>query len=363
MQRPAPVLLSALSASVLSIAVQGQQAASTPYGTGCYEEAASFYELFSASAFDLGGTPGSETVINFFFTGAGYVGFPGAATWRTPQNALTLSDDSVQTVQLPFALPYPGGSTSIVGICSNGYLWLDSNTSADYTPTTSALLRQSPRFAPAWTDLNPSAGGTVYYDTDPTSGAVFVTYDAVFEYGGSTTSTFQVVLFPSGNIDLLYRDLTVVSHNTLVGWSPGGNAIDPGGIDISATTPIFTGLDRRALTISSTRPIEGSLLTVNVSNIPAGTTLGVLLLSGTQFLGGTSSPISGMSGCLLYVGVDDPWYFYPTGATHSVRFPNTIPAGVFTGQNIYMQAAALAPGVNTAGVASSNGLDLRVGVN
>ena len=45
-------------------------------------------------------------------------------------------------VTLPFSFAFPGGATTQVRMCSNGYLWLNgTNTTADFTPTVARSLR------------------------------------------------------------------------------------------------------------------------------------------------------------------------------------------------------------------------------
>src|SRR6185369_10155781 len=135
-----------------------------------------------------------------------------------------------QTIQtpLPFPFPRPGGVTNTVGLCSNGYLWLDnSSTGTSYTPTVAAFLTQGATFCAFWTDLNPFAGGQVYSDVSPAH-ALF-TWNNVPEYASvGNLNTLQVELFPSGRIVVRYQNLHLsATRNVLAGFSRGGTVPDP----------------------------------------------------------------------------------------------------------------------------------------
>jgi len=339
----------------------GNFALSTPYGSGCPEAAASFYETFSGGNFDLGGTATSERTISLISTGTGFVVVPGGQTWLPPQNTLAVSTNGVTIVTLPTPFPIPGRNpVSSIGVSADGYLWLGSSSSGDSTPSVAELLTGSlPRFAPLWTDMSPTAG-RVFFDSDPVTGTSYVTYDNVVSTSG-TPNTFQVQLEASGTAHFVYRDIGSTGP-ILTGYSPGGTARDPGPKDLSAVLPIVTAPDRFPLTIRSSRPVEGQILTVTVTEVPAGSGFGALIVSPTQVLGGSPSPVPGMPGCSLYVGLDDVVYFAPTAGTTTINFPQVLPTG-FAGMSFFAQGVVFAPGANAAGIISSNGLDLLLNPN
>lgn len=349
-------------------------ATAVPYGSGCgaVTNYASYYEEYAATGFDMGGTPGNEFAFNHTYAGTGYVVLPSGSAWFTPVNPdLGLNDDQVSAAQsLGFTLPLPGGGqTNDVWICSNGYIWLASNALADYTPSVNEFLTDSPRLAPLWTDLRPGSGGgsgTIHFDTDPTNGVAYVTFLAVDQYpGGGASTTMQVALYSSGNIEYRYGTETFSSlgtGNQLVGMTPGNGALDPGGTDISTSLPIFTQPDLVVadMSLSSGRPVEGTTINATIDNLPTSSIFGVLALSSGQVVPGIQ-PVPGLGSCVQLVASIDPVYFTPTGSTHVM--PLAIPSGAFTGQTIYAQAIVLAPGFNPASVASSNGIAWTIDVN
>jgi hypothetical protein len=75
-----------------------------------------------------------------------------------------MDDDASHTIQLPFNFPYYGGTKTHVKVSSNGYLTFsgDHNAYGDTDAIPSTALPND-MIAPYWTDLNPAAGGAIYY--------------------------------------------------------------------------------------------------------------------------------------------------------------------------------------------------------
>lgn len=345
-------------------------ARSIPFGDGCggVTNFATYYESFSAGAFDLGGSPGNETVLNNLNAGSGLVVLPGAPAWFTPTSPdLGLSDDAVSTAQpLGFTLNLPGGvSTTDVYICSNGFIWLQSGGSADYTPSASELVSQGPRICMLWQDLNPATGGTIHFDTDPANGVAYVTWLGVPAYNNAAaTVDMQCAIFSSGNFEMRYSNETISTSGTrtpFVGFTPGLGVMEPPVSDLSVL-PIFTQPDQFVpnLSLSSTRPVEGASMAITVDDIPSGTALGTVVLSPTQVFPGMQ-PFPGLGSCMQFVGLDNVSYFLPTGSTQVINV--TIPSTGYTGVSVFAQAVTLSPGVNPLGVATSNGLEWVIDAN
>lgn len=339
----------------------GNFANAAPYGTGCYDSFASFYETFAASTFDL-----SNSSRQMIFGGNGYVVLPGSNNWFTPTSAnLGLTDDSVSgALSLGFTLNYPGGSTTAVYASSNGYVWAQSNTNNGCcTGDPVTLLTLGARWCPLWNDLNPGAGGTVQFDQDLPNGAAYVTWTGVPEYGTSNPNTFQVAFFATGIVEMRWQTCSVTSHQVLTGWSPGANNRNPGSIDISAATSITTAPDQFGLLLAASgRPIVNTSINLVTSNVPASSGLGANILSFTQHNPGLDLSGIGMPGCRQYVGLDSTNVFLPSGGTGSVALnvPNN-PA--LSGLHVFSQSAAFVTGANALGVQSSNGLALTIGIN
>ncbi|GAB4146877.1 MAG: hypothetical protein Fur0037_14960 [Planctomycetota bacterium] len=336
------------------------------YGTGCYQSFASFYETFSG-AFDLGGSASAPNGITALRSGTNYVVNAAPGAWRAPASPdLGLTDDSVsQPLSMPFSFPYAGGSTNVIRMCSNGYVWLNgTSTTADYTPSASELVSQPARLCPYWMDLNPAAGGTTHYDVDPSGTAVYLTWLAVPEYGSSSSlNDVQCVLRSSGTFEFRWRSVASASHTILVGQSPGGGAALPPATDISVAMPFSFGADATGLGLSAgNRPVLGTTQHLSVDDIPPGSTLAFVFLGFTQHSSGIDLAPIGMPGCRQYCSLDASSALPVSGPSvpYSLPIPNQ---ASFAGLHVYAQAATLSAGFNSLGALSSNGIDLRLEAN
>jgi hypothetical protein len=351
-------------------------ATATPYGTGCYDKAVSFYENFVGSnTFDLGSATSVNSIQMIPNGNGGYTVVPGGTTWWTPVGAnLGLTDDS-QSAALPmsFSFPYPGGSTSSIIVASNGVIGLTAtgSTLSGY-PTPAVFMTQGARLAPLWTDLDPgpTGAGTIVFDDDSPNGVVYVTWTGVAVWEATPSSprflnTFQVAMHSNGLVEYRYQSCSAPATaglNTMTGFTPGGTARDPGNRDISATLPFTTSTDMNALALAaSARPVLGASINLVTTNC-ATASVGANILSFTQHNPGLPLAGLGMPGCQQYVGLDAVSLFFPSGGTGSNSFsiPNN-PA--YAGMHVFSQSAAFVTGLNPLGVISSNGVDLLANPN
>ncbi len=244
------------------------------------------------------------------------------------------------------------------GASSNGFVWAQSNTdNGCCTGDPTLFLSGAARWSPLWNDLNPAAGGTVVFDQDLVNGAAYLTYTNVVEYGTSNANTFQVAFFNSGIVELRFGSCSILSHQALTGWTPGGSR-DPGSIDISAQTSIMTQPDLNALAFtSSARPIGGNSINLVTTNVPLGSPFGAVLLG----FANPNLPLGGlgMPGCTQYSDGVVTLLYFPTGS--SVTTPFAVPN--YPGVTLQTQSAVYAPaaGATPLGAVASNGLTLLIG--
>jgi hypothetical protein len=169
---------------------------------------------------------------------------------------LALTDDSVAVgLPLGFSFPAPGGSAvTAISVSSNGFVWLGSNAdSGCCNGDANKLTTQMARIAPFWLDLNPSAGGAVWFNTFPAVGttpaSAVITWDQVPEFQGfGNPMTFQLQMFGDGSFVLLYDpNVAATNHTALVGLSQGISA-NQNNFDLSSSigTPVDTGNDPTA---------------------------------------------------------------------------------------------------------------------
>jgi hypothetical protein len=316
-----------------------------------------FYELFANGTFDLGSRAFELLPLGF----DGYFVNPisSAAFFGGFTNAAAHGDDTTVQHVLPFGFPFPNGFANAVGQCSNGFLWLEQPLSnAPFFPNVVELLQDRPRIAALWTDLDPSAGGTIYFDV-VNPGLVAFTWSNVLEFGGTGIATFQIQLESTGRIVVAYQTVAITSHPVMVAFSRGYGVNDPGPSDLSAEMPFAAGSRQVAmeLALESGNPRTGSSFGLRIDQQPVNATLALLVLGlqqrNTQ-LGGI-----GMPGCKQYASADTI-LFQSAGAP--TVFTLSVPAGtLFLGFTLFSQAAVLSPGFNALGVSASNGGRITIG--
>ena len=178
-------------------------ATATPIGSGCGDCAAADYEFFAtASAFDL-----QNSSMTLAFDGTNYTVQPGTSSFLPASGttlAMTLDDEEVQA--LPFSLPFPGGATNAIVICSNGFVSPGFGNGTDFTPSVGEFLGGQPRWAAAWHDFNVPNGGTVQVDAsgDP----VVVTFTDVVAFSGGGLHTFQYQFDADGDVHILWGNIS-----------------------------------------------------------------------------------------------------------------------------------------------------------
>ena len=149
---------------------------------------------------------------------------------------LGLTDETVSGPQaLGFTFVYNGIGYTDIQVCDNGYVTLGaSGGAAEWNVLSGTMLADTfPRICPLWVDLEPgvTGSGDVFFSTVAASGATpayaVITWNAVFDYAGSTPHTFQLFLIDGGQIRFTYdNNLTAIPafNPWLVGATPGNNA-------------------------------------------------------------------------------------------------------------------------------------------
>lgn len=181
---------------------------------------------------------------------------------------------NITSVFGPSGINYFGTNYTSLYINTNGLITFQGPVTA-YTPASLSSLPY-PAIAAFWSDVNITNGTTtgsnnIYWDLDPTSGRVTITWLDVRAYSGpsSARNTFQVVLQHThdGNfeIDLIYQKIQWTNGFTgtaQVGMTDGGanDYIVPGSGDAAALTSFpNAGLDSgEPAGVWSTRFLNGN---------------------------------------------------------------------------------------------------------
>jgi hypothetical protein len=300
--------------------------------------------------------------LTFDYENGDYTLMQGQGTWIPPAGSnLGLGDNSEVIRNVGFTLPYPGGSTGTIRICSNGWITVGQFTGAsNILPVPNDFLNHI-MWAPLWRDLNPAAGGSVWFDV--TAQRCVVTWASVPNFFNSGSSTFQVQFWANGDVHYVYQNINV-QGDYLTGFSMGLGA-DPGsivlannlngGVGVCGTNQPEMDLD------GSARPILGTTFDLVTTNIPQSALFGTMILSTTPLNPSFDLTALGMPGCQLHQNLDIAVLWAGAGTSY---VPWPLPANpALAGFEAWCQSAALAPGINAFGFAISNGLKVTAGLN
>lgn len=353
-----------IGAGALSVGVSTKVPSGIPsadfavVGTGCGSCIASFYE---SPGFSLNGQKMKLSYNNGAYT----VGVSGNNFVAPTGGDLNMTDDSETTFALPFTLSYPGGTTTSLRICSNGFISPAASNGTSYTPTVGDFLSGNPRWAIAWRDLAPSGANDVYAQV--VGGAVHVTWLNVQNYGSSTQpNTMQVQFLPNSEVHVIYQSVAV-SGTYVTGWTGGGGAQDPGSRNLA--TDIVggfqsCGVDSVGVAMTaSNRPILNTAIDMVMTSLPPSMLGGVMLLSPTSIPAGVDlTSILDMAGCYAYLLPDIMSGFFlagPPSYNWTFNVPND---NSLVGQTTMVQGLLIAPGLTGSGFLTTNGVELLYGI-
>jgi hypothetical protein len=329
------------------------------YGDGCNRASRSFYELFgSAASFDLG-----NSGVHLAFTGASYQVSAGG-TFVPPSaaaTALSLGDDSETTVALASPLAFPGGSTTALQVCSNGFVSAGPGNGTAYDPDAAAWLQSTAARWGDWHDYDPTAAGAVR--SEQIGSVVYLTWDGVYDFNGIAPNTWQLQFdLATGDVTMVFASMALLGGPHLVGFAAAGPSVDLNSIDLSAALPLQTATaDSLPLHLAaSARPLLGTNLLLVTSAIPAGTFLGLDVFSFVSQSPGVDLSPFGMPGCAQYVNFDVPVTFPVGGSTASLLLSVPSISGLL-GLHVFAQSAGFCSAANALGAVTSNGLDLGIG--
>lgn len=302
------------------------------YGAACGGACSTFYQGFvNGQAFDITGLtliPDNPTAPNYYVVSGGAPPVDVSQLTASPN----VIDDALVTHALGFTHNYPGGSTTTIKACTNGYVWVDSAmTATTYIPVATEMLgvatNATARYMPYWMDLaagrntatNPNCGLHVKTDTSagPGQAVCYVTWFETSTYrvgsttgqGGHSLLTFQVALHEAtGIVEYRYGQMdpfignnatTTACMPCVVGFTRGRispspilGSNDPQSRDLSVEVPFTTDIEgatgNMGLTVTAApnaggayyggRVFFGQTLTYGAVNVPAGAILGALLL-------------------------------------------------------------------------------------
>ena len=332
-------------------------------GAGCLARSRSFHELFGTATFDL-----RMSGMRLTYDARGLYVASAAGNYVAPSAAATvlpLADDGAVTVQLASPLVHPGGVTSSLEVCANGFVSVASGNGTGYTPSVAAWLASPHARWGCWHDFDPAAAGSGRVKFEQVGSFTYVTWDGVFSRGTTSPVTFQLQLDRStGNVTYAWGSVVLGGNEWLVGFSAAAPNVDMGGTNLSAELPrtfSITAAEQFPLALDGTVPRIGEVLSLTTTSLPAATTGVLQVLSTTAIRPGLDLTAAGMPGCFQYVDLSVVHFLGVVGS--SASFSILVPyEPTLMGLEVHAQSAALAPGVNAAGIVSSNALALRLGI-
>ena len=213
--------------------------------------------ILRANPFDL-----ANSGVRFEPNGSSYVVSAAGSEFRTPLGrAITLGDDDTATQTLAAPLTFYGRPFTSLFINSDGNVTFDEGDNASTARGLARLTGGPPRMAPFFADLDPSAGGRIYFNATPDT--VTVTWCAVPGFDLAETVTAQVVVQSSGAIE--FRFGTTDLGNGIVALSPGAtgsftpvnlNRAEPASGDPGAIGERFSRMQSLDLVAASRRFYE-----------------------------------------------------------------------------------------------------------
>lgn len=261
-----------------------------------------------------------------------------------------LGDDDIARGNLGFPFRFPDGVlTTAIDIDSNGRILRPGTDTSDFSESVAELLSQATSICGLWDDLVPAGHtttGRVAFRS--TSTKAIITYENVRHYQGSTDFSFQIQLHRDGHFAFLYDDRVPASLESLVGFSAGGGASDPGSSNLSAglatdanTNTVyedFSNVDLAGRTVQFNPDGHGGwVVTVSDSNYPqapaaTATIVGRACHSAIEFVpNGSGYDVRNCTYCFdanlgnnLNLGNDT------IGANNGLGFPFRFPDGTIT---------------------------------
>ncbi len=112
-------------------------------------------------------------------------------------------DGNFGPFELGFDFTFYGQTFDSVNICTNGWLSFTSTVASFNNQGIPNSGQPNNLVAPFWDDMNPSAGGAIYYEARDSQ--FIVQYEAVPHYYDSNPETFQVIFNNDGSIVFQYK--------------------------------------------------------------------------------------------------------------------------------------------------------------
>jgi len=139
-------------------------------------------------------------------------------------------DTNVGPFAIGFPFPFYGTYFTTFRFCTNGFISFTS-TATTYTNQPIPHADVYNLIAPFWDDLTFVPGGSAYYHFDGEK--LVIQYENVLHYGGGGPYTFQILLYPNGDIKFQYLSMSPPTNTATVGIQ---NSDGTDGLEIAFNT-------------------------------------------------------------------------------------------------------------------------------
>lgn len=360
-------------------AVPPVAATSTRYGIGTY---ASAWQHFADAAAAHAGLEGRS--LRFTPSGGGYQLDAGLASYLPPTTAaqpvfLTPSDNAGGVLVPSASLPTPQGPQPWLFVHCNGVLsWTQPATTfpgtTTFEPTPAGLLGCNAPAIFSWHDYDesePGSGRIVFEERTITGHTVlFVTWDDVEnsafpEHANRSTMQFQIDL-TNGVVTIVWESIDADStalqgSGHVIGYSPGGASLDPGPIDLAATTPLLLASDDLGPRLDANLPRLGTTWVLASVHVEPVAPIAFVLFGTTSFgPAGIDLAAAGAPGSRAYGSADIGAFGFLVANGGGALLVDVPANPVLHGTLLHAQTAAWTNG-NALRLATSNGLTGRLG--
>jgi hypothetical protein len=199
---------------------------------------------------------------------------------------ITLGDESVSApLDFGFDFPFYGEVYTFALVSSDGVLTFTEGTTQYTNGGIPDIDAPNAMVAMYWDDLNPGAGGTVYYYADNVNGRFIVSFVAVQIYGvGNSALSFEVILYPSGRIRYVYNTL-VPGDGSLASCTIGIENLDgTDGLQVAYNSAYL----HNALALEFVPPVRWMSCDINSGGVrPGNTTAATLSFTAAELTEGT----------------------------------------------------------------------------
>lgn len=173
-----------------------------------------------------------------------YISATAGVTSTAVPFAVVLTDDDSISIPLNFTFTWYGQYYTSIFVTSNGRVTFGTagtNGDADYSGTPDSFVSGAASFG-AWTDLDPSLGGTITVDNQATSIKIIYAGIPHKTWPGATASfTIELSATNTAKLTGLPFSIFPVTDNIIIGGGPGNNVSTTPSMDFSSILPLTFG--------------------------------------------------------------------------------------------------------------------------